>query len=202
MVDHEDRQRWRVAMLDTLYDAVDADPRGIASGPAVAHAAGVPPEQAPKVATYLEDAGLLKGIWSLGSQMPELQITKYGIDQIERARSAPERETDHLAPMNIIINHGTMTGVQQGNENVQNLTVTGSSLEQIKAAVAELREALPRFDSEERHVAEAQIVTIEAQVESGAPIRPVLQGAIEALKAIGYGAVASGAVEAISRAVG
>ena len=202
MVDHEDRQRWRVAMLDRLYDEVDADTRSLASGSQVARAAGVPPDQATKVATYLEEAGLIKGIWSMGGQMPDLQITVYGIDQIEKARSQPTEPTTHLAPVNVLINQGTMTGVQQGGEgNVQHVQAQVNDVAGLLGAVQNLREALADFGGD-IELATAQIDTIEAQARSGKPLETVVRAAFEALKQIGYNMVASGAMDEIGQILG
>ncbi|WP_164710946.1 hypothetical protein [Euzebya pacifica] len=189
-MDHLERQGWRLALLQTLYDRSNADTRQILDGKALAAAAGVPDEQTRPVASYLEEAGLVRCTWAMGGP-PDFQITVRGIQEIEDALAAPDQPTRHLPAINII--HAThISGpIQQGGQgNVQRTTLPAT--DEISAAVRELRQALDSIDDPAAHArAEVHVQLLEAQAHEGALDHGTLKWALDALAQIGYGMAGS-----------
>lgn len=100
---------------------------------------------------HLEGEVLVRPFWSGGGGLPGgVQITSSGSREVERAKSEPDRPTQHFYPMTNITNiHGNVSGspIQQGSPGAtQTVTFTGDQQQQVADFSKAVRDALPDLE--------------------------------------------------------
>jgi hypothetical protein len=125
-----------------------------------------------RIIDYLEDSNLIK----LVTMGPGVAITKHGIDEVERALTIPDEETQHFLPINVITVHGDVTGAtfQQGTSGTAQATATGTTAPGLNwDGLAELlpaiRAAITDLPEPARAAASADLQSVEAQLKSPTP---------------------------------
>jgi uncharacterized protein YjbI with pentapeptide repeats len=116
--EQETPEERRFRVLKTIYDLAEGNQSEIILYQTIESETGIGPREITGILQYLEQRNLIHmgGEWA--------QITSSGIDQIETARNHPEKPTSHF-PANIYNNifNAPVTGIQQGQNNIQNNTV-------------------------------------------------------------------------------
>jgi hypothetical protein len=189
----------RFAFLRAVYDASEASAGNhIFQMRDIGAELGYDDALTEKLVQYLVDEGLLDWAGMGGF----IELTHWGLKEVEQAISAPEEPTEHFPPIVVAENYlhiGSMTNsqVQQGaTTSVQVLTT--DARDQVRALVHELRVALAALplDTEQTQEVEADLAAVEAQLASPRPKRPIIHEALTSTRTVLEGAAGSGLASA------
>lgn len=187
----EERQAHRLQYLRAVYDASDGVAGQFVKFIDVGENLGFDAKHSEELAGYLVAEGLLE--WTA---MGVVELTHWGLKEIEQSLSAPNEPTEHFPPFVIAQNYmhvGTMTGsqVQQGTTASQIGVETRVKLETL---VSDLRQAFAELDlpDEQRDEVEADLATVEAQLASPNPKPGVVRECLTSVRSVLEGAVGSG----------
>lgn len=201
------RRAQRTQFMNELYDLADGsdfqpiDTRKIAEKLGLDMTSREGRIEVLNIARYLEGEYLIKLTGSAGNVV---SLTHEGVREVEAARSQPDSPTEHFAPVNIVYAESiSNTAIQQGSPGAtQSLTVTTqSNLQWLWSFLRSLSESMDQLglDEEQQAELEADIRTLEAQVESPKPkdevIKPGLQSISRILEGTVAGATGSGLFE-------
>lgn len=143
------------------------------------------------ITQYLYGENLLKHT-TLGGG---IAITHYGIKEIEKALSAPEKPTHYFPPVNIInihhmegsqIQQGTLSSKQKGDFKLSNAQNFDDFVKLIKEKRSELI-----LDEEDESEIDAEIATLESQISSSRPKQGIIRESLSSIKRILEGAGSS-----------
>jgi len=150
---------------------------------------------------YLRDEGLI-------DQNPGyLAITHKGIKEVEEALENPDQPTEHFLPINII-QVDTMIGsqIQQGSPGAtQVVTINEVEKKELEEIIQSLKESGDQLNLKEQEKIDfqANIETIEAQMSSPKPRKPIIIETLKAILASAAGTLlASGLTKQISAWIG
>ncbi|HSH59889.1 MAG TPA: hypothetical protein VK988_09675 [Acidimicrobiales bacterium] len=129
----------------------------------------------------------------------QASITHDGVVEVEEALEDPSRPTEHFPAVNLVLVQGSVVGsqIQTGTTGSEQQQVVQPLQEgqAVSQFLAELRTALataPMAD-EERATANADIVSVEAQLASPRPNEAVVREGLRSLRSVAENLVASGA---------
>jgi hypothetical protein len=185
----------RLAFLRSVYDATGGSRMGRVRMQEVATELALPQGDAANIAQYLVDEHLLE--WAAMGGLMEL--THWGIKEIEESISAPDEATQHFPPMVIAQNYlqvGSMVGssVQQGSEGlVQSSGLDTVGLEALAGEIRRLLETHTGLDEADTNEAAADLATLESQLASPRAKLSIVRESLASLRRILEGAVATGA---------
>jgi hypothetical protein len=119
-----------------------------------------------------------------------IQITHWGIKEMEESAQAPHEPTEHFPPaVSIVTVHGSVIGsaIQSGSPGAQqevsigdlDLGAVGKFLQEFDARAAELN--LPSPQAEELA---ADIATVRVQVDSPKPKKNIIRESLRSVRAI------------------
>lgn len=195
----EDKRKARAAFMNHLYDAGDGSELFYESYQAIGSLAGIEDgETALEVARFLVSEGLAQWV-AIGG----IGITHQGVVEVERSRTSPDEPTEHLAPfnnVNIILGPIHNSQIQQGTVGSFQLNQPTEELREIMGqVVADYRERLEDFDlaDDQRIDAEARLATLQAEISSPDPRRPIIAASLQTLWEIALAAGGSVAAQAI-----
>ena len=161
----------------------------LVNGAEVAHQIGLKDgeeDQARAIINYLNGEGLIRSDLVVGG-LGQVRLTHAGLREIEDAISQPDIPTKHFMPINIL-NIGQMIGstIQQGTIGSSQTLNTGSKgLDQLRAFIEQLSHSLSldelNLETDERREINAEVTTVEAQINSPKPKTSIL---IEGLSSI------------------
>lgn len=202
----EEKRRLRTEFMRWLYEKTDGDQWIPVSANEFRQDTrfGSPDEATVRgVIQYLEGEMLVKPHWVLGG-LPSVNITHYGLREMEEALQAPNEPTEHFAPINVLHVYGNVVGsnIQQGtNRSSQAVTNSQSEKADMTAFLAAVREALSdtRFNESLRPKVETDVALIEAEASKPAPDWKLLRVLGQSLRAIvesGLGGVLTSALAA------
>jgi len=143
------------------------------------------------IAHYLNGEGLIK-FFAMGG---EIVITHFGIVEVEKVLSKPDEPTNYFPPLNIInIHHMENSQIQQGSANSSQVVNISSEnknnikdfLELLKQGKAELN-----LSADDNRELNAEITTIESQLDSSKPKKNIIKESLSTLKNILESAVGS-----------
>lgn len=197
MKDINERRTQRFQFLLKAYEITGGNELHFINGHAIGEELGFGGQDAQLVMQYLVGEGRIE-YRTIGGG---ISITHFGVLEVEKALSDPDRPTEYFpAVVNIVnVEHMTSSQIQQGTaQNSQSLNVTPDEVGQMGSFILAVIQKLDDLHLEEDRLAEirAEIATIEAQlassrpkrgiiVESGRTIRSVLEGGIGSLAAAG-----------------
>src|SRR5919197_800960 len=101
----------RFAFLKALYDESEGSTRALVPMDVISEQLGFDRQHSAKLADYLADEDLLR----YAAAGPMLEITHWGVKEVEEALSAPEEPTEHFPPIVVAQNYlqvGTMSHSQ------------------------------------------------------------------------------------------
>jgi hypothetical protein len=193
----EDKRKARAAFMNHLYDAGDGSERYYESYVVIGSAVGLEAREASEVADYLVGEGLAEWFTTDGG----VSITHPGVVEVERSRTAPDQPTEHFAAYNNVI-FGTFynSPIQQGTTASFQLN---QPMEELNPLVDQFiyvyRERIDELSlaEEQRAEAEAELATLQAQISSPNPKRPVIAASLQVLRDFALSAGGSAAAQAI-----
>jgi hypothetical protein len=145
---------------------------------------GVDTDEAERIEQYLTGRHLLEYV-AMG---PLIAITTYGVDYVEQALAAPDRDTEFFPAINVLhIEQAINSQIQQGTANSQQTgDWNGLSAAEVLSIAAEIRSALSSIPlpAERRDDAEAHVATLEAQGRARRPNQAIVREALRSLRAI------------------
>jgi hypothetical protein len=182
----------RFRFLNGLYTRTDGNEEDIVDMWEIGVAAGLTREDTDRVVQYLVGENLVQYVAMGGA----IGITHFGVIQVERALSEPERPTEYFPPVVNIVHIGTMTGssVQQGGSGGNfEASVQGADPVALRDLVHELKNALPELERANGRIDElrAHVITLEAQVALSSPNGPIVQEAFRTIRNILEGMASS-----------
>lgn len=171
----EDKKRNRFEFLHQIYKESDGDEFVFLNLRDIANTLQVDIDNAILVAQYLDGERLIKAHWTLGGgDEAAINITHYGVTQIETALNEPEKPTHYFPPVVNIINVHQMYGsqIQQGTQgSAQTGTFNPANLKELTDAIHQVKEELSKVNlsGDDRAEADAEIQTLESQSKSPRP---------------------------------
>jgi hypothetical protein len=207
LVDIEKRRADRLLVMKTIFDASQGSEDVFVSGPALLEALDLSDQALGDACNYLAGEGLIKTTQTMWGHLTPftIQITHWGIKEMEQSLIAPEEPTLHFPPAVSIINVGGSvigSAIQSGSPGADlklsvgdfDLGVVREFLAQYDAQAADLD--LPSPAAEELA---AEVDTVKAQLRSPRPklhvIRESLISARAALEVATGGAAAVGLLD-------
>jgi hypothetical protein len=109
-----ERKRRRFQFLRHLYEATGGDDFPRFNDQELESELGFTPDETDQVVRYLEEERLIKTV-ALGRK---ISITHWGIVEVEKALSQPDRPTQYFPPVNFIIGGERMTVFDQRGQHV------------------------------------------------------------------------------------
>ncbi|GJG84847.1 hypothetical protein tb265_00280 [Gemmatimonadetes bacterium T265] len=188
----------RFALLSALYDDDEASGGRPAEMTTLGARLGFGTELTVAHVRFLAGNGLVD-VLELDGNQSIVTISQRGRNEVEEARSAPERATDHFPPhvVHMTINVETMNNsqIQAGSPGgSQSMHVASGDLtglpELIGAFAGAVRASSPPADV--RAHAEAEIATVQAQAASPKPRWAAITGGLAALAGVAKSAAALG----------
>lgn len=182
----EKRRAHRFQYLRAVYDASDGVAGKFLRYTDVGEELGFDEKHAEELADYLAEEQLIK--WAA---MGVIELTHYGLKEVEQALSAPDQPTEHFPSLVIAQNYiGSVTNsqVQQGT------TASEINVVALGALVAGLRQALTELDlpAEQHDEVEADLATVETQLASPNPKAGIVRESLSSVRRIFEGALGSG----------
>lgn len=185
----------RFRFLNDLYKRTNGSKLAFVSLWDIGNELGLTREESMNASDYLKGEGLLEHVAMGGT----IAITHYGVREVEAALSKPERESHYFPPVINILNVQSMVGsqIQQGTQGSSQNIVSSTT-------TADLREFVNLFKSKFEEMslnpstqaeAEAEIRTIESQLDSPKPKIGIMRESLQSLRSILEG-VASNAIAA------
>jgi hypothetical protein len=186
----------RLAFLRRLYDETDGNPRVMVHLDQIAKPLELQHAEAMQVLDYLRGEGLAE-VRAFG---PMIEITHFGIVEVEDSIRQPDRGTLHFSPA--VIQQTILIGNQISNSP---FAVAGGDIEQVVEApidvdavadlVGELRALVGvlTIPEDRAQVVALDLETVDAQLRSPRPNRGILREALKSTKAIAEGAVGGAA---------
>jgi hypothetical protein len=145
---------------------------------------GLSAEEALKIADFWKGKGLL----NYATFGPTVQITPRGIDYVEEALAHPDRPTEFLPPINVMMFAGDVHGaqIQQGvTASSQHMSIGAADrsqlLSEIESAKARLRDIA---GSAARDDMEADLDTAAAQLRRSTPNVSVLRESFRTIRSV------------------
>jgi hypothetical protein len=172
----------RFQYLYELYEITNADSLIGVNFMEVGNKLGFSTEDSNRISDYLENEGLLKFYGSQAS------ITHMGIVHVENALAAPEKETQYFPPVNFIhIESMSNSQIQQGTEHsTQVFNYSSEEQNAIVELIQSIKQQLDKLElpQEKKDEADADIETIEAQINSPKPKPNIIKESLTSLKTI------------------
>jgi hypothetical protein len=209
----EQKAAYRGRLMEHLYKWTDGNPASTVRMSKLRRELGWSRATLRDVCDFLDAAGLIER--TSPAQDPEaftraiqafmygtqrIQLTAAGVVEVEEWMREPDEPTEHL-PSRVEVTqvfHGDLRDVaiqvatDRSEQTFARDSVVGS-WEDIEMYLAEYRQRLPALPANDRSIAEAQIVTADAQLRSPKPNSKILGEAISTLRSIAEGMAGSAA---------
>lgn len=189
----EERQAHRLQYLRAVYEASDGVAGRFIKFTDIGEELGFDKKHSDEIADYLASEGLLN--WAA---MGVIELTHWGLKEVEQALSSPDQPTEHFPALVIAQNYmqvGSITNsqVQQGTSGSTQL-LTSAEQDDVRKLTSELRAALGELDLDTETTAEVQadLAVIDAQLTSPRPKANIIREALSSTRAVLEGAAASG----------
>lgn len=194
----ERKREARTAFMNRLYDVSSGSESFYDNYMVIGDAVGLDDWQdAHDAAQYLVGEGLARWVTTDGG----IGISHQGVVEVERSRTSPDQPTEHFAPFNMIVGTFYNSQIQQGTAGSFQLNQPVDGLREIVSQIiTAYRENIDELDlaQEQRSEAEAELATLEAQISSPNPKRPILATSLHALRDFATSAGGSVAAQATS----
>lgn len=194
-MDINEQKKKRFEFLKKLYELSNADTTYYISFSDLGKLLELDFTESDKITKYFVGEDLLK------YRGQTIQITHWGIKEVEELLENPEKATEHFLPLNII-NVSSMTNsvIQQGNTNSsQTVTFNNSHIPELKEFTNELRSILNslQLSVDRQNELLSEIQTLEIQLESPKPKNNILKEALKSIQGILTGVAANAATPVI-----
>ena len=130
-----------------------------------------------------------------------VNITHYGIVEMERALTEPDKPTEHFLPVNIVA-VGSMVNsqIQQAsNGSIQTLQITENNLKELASLMVEIDELSKSggLDSVNKADLDAGVSTVKAQLSASKPSPTIISEAVRSIRTVLEGAAGNVLAQAI-----
>ena len=190
----ERKRELRTRFMSWLYEVTDGSEQKFVDPEAFKDEHPIDDDELASVITYLEGENLLKAdAYSLGSYLPGIvQISHYGVRELEDAIGHPEASTEHFTPLvNITTIHGNVTGsqIQQGSPGASQtgqFEFDADLRQQVLKFAQAVREALPELtlDADTEAEVGSDIGLLEREARRDSPRLGVLRDVAQSLRAV------------------
>jgi hypothetical protein len=189
----KEKQSFRFKVLKAAYETSHGDVTKWLTGASMLAALNLTDADAPalkEAANYLDAEGLIKIEKRIGGGLPALfRITHAGLVEMEAALAAPEKQTEHFMPMNVLfVEQMHNSVIQQGTINSkQNVTISAGGLAELGKFVLELEAQLLQLKEQSVDLDEirAEVATLKAQIASPKPKPSIIRESLTSLRHIG-----------------
>jgi hypothetical protein len=192
LVDIAKRQADRLLVMKAIFDASEGSQDVYVSGPTLLETLGLSDQELGDACNYLEGKHLIKTTQTLWGHLTpfHIQITHWGIREMEQSLTTPEEPTEHFPPAVYIINVGGSiigSNIQSGSPGAQQeLTLSDLDLSAVREFLSEYEARAAELDLPSPAAEElaADIATIKAQLSSPKPKRHVLRESLTSVRTI------------------
>ena len=192
----ERQQALRFAFLRRVWEIVEGNTFDAVKAESLGEELRLSEDEVFHVTQYLVNEGLLE-YSDIGGI--NVNITHWGIKEVERALTKPDESTNHFLPMNVIFaNSISNSPIQQGNVDSIQATTLANQREDILLFLEQLRRELSQIDLDQtqRQVIEASADAVNGQMNLPEPnealVREGLRSIRNALEQAVGSAVAAG----------
>jgi len=190
-MEFKEKQRLRLAFLNTLYEMSEDEHSRPIFGGEVAEKIGMNDmDAAYAIIKYLAGENLVEE-GNIDSPPPYyVKITHNGIKEVESANLHPDQPTEHFLPKNaLFVNNLTMIGssIQQGTDRSSQTTITQTnSLKDIEEFFVSLSNKIDQLslDSGSYQELKSDIETIQSQLKSPKPKTSIIKEVLESTRTI------------------
>jgi hypothetical protein len=192
LLDIEKRRADRLRVMKAIFDASSGSEDVFVSGPELLENLGLSDQELGDACKYLEGEHLISTTQTMWGHLTPymIQITHWGIKEMEQSLTAPSEPTQHFPPAISVINvHGSVIGsaIQSASPGARQEVSTGDLdlgavrefVGQYEARAADLD--LPSPAAEELA---AEIDTVKAQLRSPKPKHHVIRESLHSARAI------------------
>lgn len=184
-------QKNRFSFLRHLYETTKGRRDVMVSLFEIAAEIGIDKGEEGPLADYLEGEGLLDFVTLQGN----ICITHEGIIQVEKALTQPDKATDYFPPVNVIhVETMNNSQIQQATiESIQVFNLNENKISAIEKFLGDLRKNTAELDLGKDLLSEleAEMSTIDAQINSPKPKSGILKATLLSIKTILEGAAGS-----------
>jgi hypothetical protein len=203
----EQKAAYRGRLMERLYERTDGNPARSVRLSKLRRELGWSYTTLRKTCDFLDAAGLIEltspaqdpdaferamQLFMYGAE--RLQLTAAGVVEVEAWMREPDEPTEHLPSRVEVVQvfHGNLqdVAIQVATDRSQQTFAHNSviaSRDKIEAYLTEYRERLRALPADDRPIAEAQIITADAQLRSPKPNKRILEEAISTLRSIAEG---------------
>lgn len=194
MTDIQDKRAVRLRFMKTLYERTDGDRLKMVEIGDIATDLALPPQTAKSIADYLEGEGLVT--FPVAGNV--VSISHAGVHEVEEALADPHRETEHFAPISFVSIYGPVVGSQiqsgtRSSSQLQGGLSVHDQREDIVTFADEFKRVLDCLDAENRAIAEANLLGLEAQMGLPAPNEGIVRESLRTLRSIVEGVAGNAA---------
>lgn len=168
----------RSQFIKKLYEMTEGSTSRIIHMESVGKELGFDREYSFQLGSYLNGENLLENVTVGGG----VQLTHYGVQEVEEAIANPNEPTEHFAPFNII-NIGTMTNsqIQQATTNsTQSQIIDQTKISELQEILQKISDSLERLELQvtDKEDLKTEIETMTAQLKSSSPKKSIISECI------------------------
>jgi hypothetical protein len=186
----EERRAQRFQFLHAVYEESEGSAGRLLRFSDIAEKLGIDEGRAREIVGYLIGERLLE--WGA---MGMIELTHWGLKEVEAALLAPDEPTEHFPPFVVAENYmhiGSISHsqIQQGT-TASRQAMNLQEADELRTLVADVRAALVQFrlGEEEQQGVEADLATIEIQLGSAKPKVNVVRESLSSTRAVLEGAL-------------
>ena len=195
MTDIDKRQANRLLVMKAIYEASGGSEQNSVSGQDLLNDLGLSDEELGDACKYLQGEHLITTTRTMWGHLTPyiINITHWGIKEMEQSLQAPTKPTEHFPPaISIIHIEGNNIGspIQSGSPGASQEVTLEINLGEVRDFLRKLEEAAPNLelpDAEGRELT-AEIATLRAQVDSPKPKRQIVRESLRSIRTILEGA--------------
>lgn len=170
----EELKKQRSQFIHKLYEFVDGSESRIVRLETIGNELGFNRDKSFQIGEYLKGENLLKFVTMGGG----VQLTHFGVQEVEEAISNPDQPTEHFLPVNVI-NIGTMNNsqIQQGTINsIQTQIIEQAKIPEIQEILQKISNSLEQLELQgsDKEDLKIDIETVNAQLKSSKPKRSII----------------------------
>lgn len=178
------QQALRFAYLKRVYELSDGNSFQAVETATVRNELGLSNDEGLKVEMYLAEEHLIafRGMGALN-----VNITHWGIKEVEAALTKPDEATSHFLPVNVIYaNTISNSPIQQGNvASSQTITIIDHRQE-LAEFLDRLRRELPQveLDARKQQIVESNAAAVESQLDSPEPNDSIVRAGLSSIRSV------------------
>lgn len=205
MLSLEQKRVIRTRFMQWLYAITNGDELVLANPRDSEFATEYDFDEVQSAIKYLEGENLVKPHWTIGRSLPHLEISHFGVLEVEEGMSNADTETEHFVAfnsLNVTVVHGDLhaTQFQQGVSNSnQTLIMSSEDTESAKAILEAIKENIGGLGVPEdvKSELESDLLVVERELLKRSPRAVILRSCFETMRQIIVSASSGIAVQRI-----